>query len=189
MTDPTTTGGPGGSAPHAGSPGSSAPLASSPAGGLADRVSQIHVPEPNADRERMMLIAGGVLVAVGIIAVLIGYWGASGTSSPAEQIPYALSGGALGLGLIVLGCALITRFSLARLFRFWLARIVHEHQVQTDRTVDALGRIEAALTNGAASTRGGGSGPDVDLGKQLDGTGEGPRVRREPLRADPLDKK
>lgn len=181
MTDPTTTGGP---------------------AGLADRVSQIHVPEPNADRERMMLIAGGVLVAVGIIAVLIGYWGASGTSSPAEQIPYALSGGALGLGLIVLGCALITRFSLARLFRFWLARIVHEHQVQTDRTVDALGRIEAALTNGAAP-RGGGSA-DVDLAEQVDaaadhtghavdpspaGGGTAPRVRREPLRADPLDKK
>lgn len=172
------------------------PTNSGPAG-LADRVNQIHVPEPNADRERMMLIAGGVLVAVGIVAVLIGYWGASGTRSPAEQIPYALSGGALGLGLIVLGCALITRFSLARLFRFWLARMLHEHQVQTDRTVDALERIEALLAGGAASggPAAAASAPAPAPAVDVTSDGAGPsssddthRVRREPLRAEPLEK-
>lgn len=178
----------------------------SPAG-FAARVDQIHVPEPNADRERLMLILGGVLVAVGLVAVLVGYWGASGTSSPAEQIPYALSGGAFGLGLIVLGCALITRFSLARLFRFWLARTLAEHQSQTDRTVEALGRIEALLAAGAA---GGAAGvpsapaagatagaaattPSVDVTASGDGSTSSssdttPRVRREPLRAEPLEK-
>jgi hypothetical protein len=165
MTDPTTSGGP---------------------AGLADRVNQIHVPEPNADRERMMLIVGGVLVAIGIVAVLIGYWGASGTSSPAEQIPYALSGGALGLALVVLGCALITRFSLARLFRFWLARIVHEHQVQTDRSVEVLERIETLLAGGAAPPTS--SAPPVDV-TSSNSSEDTPRVRREPLRADPLEKK
>jgi hypothetical protein len=167
--------------------------------GFAERVDQIHVPEPNADRERLMLILGGVLVAVGLVAVLVGYWGASGTSSPAEQIPYALSGGAFGLGLIVLGCALITRFSLARLFRFWLARIVAEHQVQTDRTVDVLERIEAALAAGGAAggaAAGGGASasshaaPAVDVtAPSADGAAaDGQRVRREPLRAQPLEK-
>jgi hypothetical protein len=157
--------------------------------GLSDRVNQIHVPEPNADRERMMLIVGGVLAAAGVIAVLVGYWGASGTREPEEQIPYALSGGALGLALVVLGCALITRFSLARLFRFWLARTLHEHQVQTDRTVDALERIEALLAAGAGSSSS--SAPSVDVTK---GTTDGAassdthRVRREPLRAEPLEK-
>ena len=192
MTDPTTSGG----------PASPAPLAGSPAG-LADRVDQIHVPEPNADRERLMLIVGGVLVGVGIVAVLIGYYGASGTTNVYEQVPYALSGGALGLGLIVLGCALITRFSLARLFRFWLARTLHEHQVQTDRTLEALGRIEALLVGGAASGAGVPAAPaaavtaptpDVELGKQVDGattpaSEDTHRVRREPLRAEPLEKK
>jgi hypothetical protein len=165
MTDPTTSGGP---------------------AGLADRVNQIHVPEPNADRERLMLILGGVLVAVGIVAVLVGYFGASGTTNVYEQVPYALSGGVLGLGLIVLGSALIIRFSLARLFRFWLARIVHEHQVQTDRTVDALGRIEALLAGGAGPAR---PAPSVDV-TSPDGASSGDthRVRREPLRAEPLEK-
>ncbi|HMJ77166.1 MAG TPA: hypothetical protein VK507_14405 [Iamia sp.] len=166
MTDPTTSGGP---------------------AGLADRVNQIHVPEPNADRERMMLIGGGVLVGIGIIAVLVGYIGASGTSNVYEQVPYALSGGVLGLSLIIIGCALIIRFSLARLFRFWLARIVHEHQVQTDRTVDALGRIETVLAGGSLPAAP--SAPPVDV-TSSDGSdsGEPHRVRREPLRAEPLEK-
>jgi hypothetical protein len=40
---------------------------------------------------------------------------------------------------------LFLRFSLARLLRFWLARLVVEQQAQTDRVVDALARIEAKL--------------------------------------------
>jgi len=125
-----------------------------PSGGdLAGRVQAIHVPEPNADRERTLMVVGAVLVAIGLALVLVGYWGASGTAVVAEQIPYALSGGALGLGLIVIGSALITRFSLARLFRFWLARVIHELTVQTDRTVEALGRIEDALRAGRPDQR------------------------------------
>ncbi|HEV7723119.1 MAG TPA: hypothetical protein VGO60_17645 [Iamia sp.] len=168
MTDPTTSGGP---------------------AGLADRVNQIHVPEPNADRERMMLIGGGVLVGLGIIAVLVGYVGASGTSNVYEQVPYALSGGVLGLALIIIGCALVIRFSLARLFRFWLARIVHEHQVQTDRTVDALGRIETLLAGGSVPAAPP-AAPAVDVTASSDGSesGDAHRVRREPLRAEPLEK-
>lgn len=166
MTDPTTSGGP---------------------AGLADRVNQIHVPEPNADRERLMLILGGVLVAVGLVAVLVGYVGASGTTNVYEQVPYALSGGVLGLSLIVLGSALIIRFSLARLLRFWLARIVYEHQVQTDRTVESLGRIEALLAGGAAPAARASAPVDVTSsdGATPDDTH---RVRREPLRAEPLEK-
>lgn len=69
------------------------------------------------------------------------------------------------------------RFSLARLFRFWLARITYEHQVQTDRTVEALGRIEAALAGGRGAPASPGPG-------RADGTvppapaGAGAEVRR-----------
>jgi len=122
-------------------------------GDFADRVQGIHVPEPNADRERTLMIVGAVLIGLGVILVLVGYWGASGTAVVAEQIPYAISGGALGLALVVLGSALVMRFSLARLLRFWLARVIHEHTAQTDRTVEALGRIESALRDGAPDRR------------------------------------
>lgn len=153
------------------------PTPSDPADGFAARVQQVHVPEPNADREILLLRSGAGLVVAGLALVAAGWYGASGTTDPAVQIPYAISGGAGGLALVVAGAALVTRFSLARLFRFWLARIVHEHQVQTDRTVEALARIEAALTGGAPSPP-----PSVPS----DGAAPS-RRRTEPLRAEPLE--
>lgn len=115
------------------------------ADGFAERIQQMHVPEPKADREALLLRVGAALIVVGLIAIVVAYIGASGTAVVAEQIPYAISGGVIGLALIIIGSALAIRFSLARLFRFWLARVTYEHQAQTDRTVEALGRIEAAL--------------------------------------------
>lgn len=115
------------------------------ADGFAARVQDVHVPEPKADREAMLLKVGFGLVVVGIVSILAAWFQAAGTALASEQIPYAISGGLIGLSLVILGSALIIRFSLARLFRFWLARIIYEHQVQTDRTVEALGRIESVL--------------------------------------------
>jgi hypothetical protein len=117
--------------------------------GFAARIQELHVPVPKADREVLMLRVGTGLVVAGIVMILIGYWGVSGTADIPDQISYAMSGGIGGLALVIVGSALIMRFSLARLFRFWLARVVYEHQVQTDRTIEALGRIEAALTRSA----------------------------------------
>lgn len=117
--------------------------------GFPARVAQMHVPEPKADREALLLRVGVAMVILGAVLVVAGYWGASGTAVIAEQIPYAISGGAGGLALIVVGSSLVVRFSLARLLRFWLARLVYEHQVQTDRTIEALGRIEAAVKDSA----------------------------------------
>jgi hypothetical protein len=108
-------------------------------------VQALHVPEPRSDREALFLKAGFALIVIGGICIGLGWWGASGTANLAEQIPYLISGGLFGIALVVTGTGLVMRFSLARLFRFWLARLVAEHSQQTDRTVDALGRIETAL--------------------------------------------
>ena len=43
------------------------------------------------------------------------------------------------------GFGLFLRFSVSRLLRFGLARLVHEHQAQTDRIVEALSALEAAI--------------------------------------------
>jgi CII-binding regulator of phage lambda lysogenization HflD len=49
-----------------------------------------------------------------------------------------LSGGAIGLALVIVGSVLIGRYSMARLFRYWLALLVAEHRLQTDRLIDAV---------------------------------------------------
>jgi hypothetical protein len=48
-------------------------------------------------------VAAWVLIAVGLLALLLGYVGISGTPHVAEQLPYFISGGLLGV--FVLGVA------------------------------------------------------------------------------------
>ena len=40
--------------------------------------------------------------------------------------------------VVVVGVGLFVRYSLTRMFRFWLGRILIEQQVQTDRLIDAI---------------------------------------------------
>ena len=42
-------------------------------------------------------LAAGGLAALGLLTLLLGYFGVSGTVYPAEQLPYMISGGILGL--------------------------------------------------------------------------------------------
>jgi hypothetical protein len=100
---------------------------------------------PEDNSERRWLLAGMLLPALGLVAILVAWWGASGTAYVAEQIPFLISGGLIGVGLIVVGAALFVRYSMTRYMRFWLLRMVYEDRVQTDRTVEALERIEALL--------------------------------------------
>ena len=53
----------------------------------------------NADR----VVAFG-LVVLGIVALIVGWFGVSGTGLAAEQLPYLVSGGLGGVVLIVIGC-------------------------------------------------------------------------------------
>jgi len=53
--------------------------------------------------ERWLFALGGALVIAGFVVVLIGWAGASRTVLVAGQIPYLISGGMIGLGLVFLG--------------------------------------------------------------------------------------
>jgi hypothetical protein len=123
----------------------------SPSERLEAGVQALRVPEPRTDRESLLMKLGVATIVLGAVCIGLGWWGASGTADLAEQIPYLISGGLFGIALVVAGTGLVMRYSMARLFRFWLARLVAEHDQQTDRTVDALGRIETAL-GGSGST-------------------------------------
>jgi hypothetical protein len=46
------------------------------------------------------------LIATGLVLLILGYIGASGTVFPAEQIPYVISGGIGGLFALGIGCML-----------------------------------------------------------------------------------
>ena len=104
--------------------------------------------------EQRLLVAGVVLMPLGLVLVMIGYLGASGTTEFSSQVPYLISGGLLGLGCTIVGAALFLRYSLGRYLRFWLLRMIYEEHTTADRQVDALERLGDQLagrpTNRAA---------------------------------------
>lgn len=124
-----------------------------PADGTRDRgadrleagVQSLSVPEPLAEAESLLLKIGVVLPLVGVGLMLAAWWNASDTPHVADQIPMLISGGLVGLGLVLVGLGLFLRYSLTRLFRFWLARVIVEQQAQTDRVVAALDNVETAI--------------------------------------------
>lgn len=88
--------------------------------------------------DRRFLVLGIALMAVGLIAIMLGWWGASGTTETYEAISYMVSGGIMGIGLVIIGVALYLRYSLAGFLKFWLVRWVYEQQAQTDRLLAAM---------------------------------------------------
>lgn len=109
-------------------------------------IAELRLRTPDDAAERWWLLAGLALPALGLVAILLGWWGASGSAYPSEQLPYVISGGLLGVGLIVAGGALFVRYSLTRYLRFWLVRLIHEERAQVDRQIEVLERIEALLS-------------------------------------------
>jgi len=108
-------------------------------------VADLDIKTPADAGERNYLVVGIVLMVIGLVLIFAGYWGASGTAVLAEQIPFVLSGGFLGVGVMIVGAAMFVRYSLSRYLRFWLIRTIYEERSQTDQVVESLGRIEVLL--------------------------------------------
>jgi len=87
--------------------------------------------------EQWLFVAGGALVLAGIVLVIIGWVGTSQTVLVAGQIPYVVSGGLLGLGLIFLGGFLY--------FGYWLALLVRDGRVRREEAGAELARVAATL--------------------------------------------
>ena len=78
------------------------------------------VPEVPPSVVRAWLLAAGrpyvgwVVIGIGVIALALGWYGVSGESVVAKQIPYLASGGLAGLACIVLGSRLLLIEDLRR---------------------------------------------------------------------------
>jgi len=108
-------------------------------------VYTLRVPSQTERRERRLYWSGIALAIAGLVTIGLGWWGASGTKYVYQELPYVISGGIFGAALVLLGATLFARYSVARLLRFWLARLVADQQIQTDRVVDAVANLAAAL--------------------------------------------
>lgn len=57
---------------------------------------------------------GGALLTLGFLAIMIAWYGVSGTLDPGKQMPYISSGGFGGAALIALGVTLLVAYEHAR---------------------------------------------------------------------------
>ena len=79
-----------------------------------------------------------MLIPLGGLLILLGWYGASHTPNLFEQVPYLISGGLLGVALVAAGGFFY--------FGYWLTKQVYEARTQNELLVATLSRIEGQLS-------------------------------------------
>lgn len=90
------------------------------------------------DLVRWVLVPGSLAVVVGFVAMVLGWVGAARTAREIEQIPYLISGGLIGLALVVLGGLLLVS-------TFWVA-VLRKLQDEADaRSRTGIAELQARV--------------------------------------------
>ncbi len=103
-------------------------------------VSRLADRSTSQDLVRWMLIPGSLLVLVGFVAIGLGWMGASETAREIEQVPYLISGGLIGLAMIVLGGLLL-------MSTFWVAVLRKLQQEADTRAQATLAELADRVTD------------------------------------------
>jgi hypothetical protein len=61
----------------------------------------------SGDLMRLLLLPGAFALVLGFVFMFFGWYGAAHTARQIEQIPYLISGGFIGLGLVFVGGLLL----------------------------------------------------------------------------------
>ena len=76
---------------------------------------------------RLLLLPGAFCVVAGFVLMFLGWYGAAHTARQIEQIPYLISGGFVGLGLVFIGgLTLASALWMSMLQRFGSERESHD---------------------------------------------------------------
>jgi len=108
-------------------------------------IAGMNIRTPQAEQERWALVGGIAAMVAGLLFIIAGWWGASGTTLIVDALAYVMSGGILGLALVIIGAALFVRYSTTRYLRFWLVRQIYEEQANTDRIVAATRDVQQSI--------------------------------------------
>ena len=93
--------------------------------------------------DRLLSLAGSVVLPLGLVAIFLGWYGAARTPLLFEQIPYLISGGLLGVGLMLGGGMLF--------FGSWLARMAEQDRRTSQELMVALGDLRDAVLTSSVS--------------------------------------
>jgi hypothetical protein len=92
--------------------------------------------------QTILFWAGAIMMPLGIVIILLGYYGVANSVYDFEREAYTASGGFLGLAITFLGGFLY--------FGAWLARIAYDNQQAASRLADTL-LVLADVTSRAAA--------------------------------------
>lgn len=108
--------------------------------------ARVRLLQTKADTERVgqiLMIAGGILMPLGVLLIILGWVGASRTPLSFEQNDYLISGGILGLALVVGG-----GFAY---FAYWQTVRIRESRQQAGDLSAVLNRLESLLRESGAA--------------------------------------
>lgn len=132
---------------------------------FADAVASLRTRSQLPTADRALRVIGPVLMPLGVLVIFLGWMGAANTTRVFLQVPYLISGGLFGLGLIFAGGFLY--------FSRWLTDLVddnrrHAHAAaeSAERTAAALERIETLLASGAITATATSAAPPADAPTQ-----------------------
>ena len=86
---------------------------------------------------RVPMLVGSALAPLGLVLIGLAWLGASNTPVLQEQVAYLISGGLLGLALVVMGSFLY--------FSHWQTQQMRMTQAQTLQVTEALAGVQATL--------------------------------------------
>lgn len=133
---------------------------------FADAVRMLRTGGQSLDlSERTLMVAAGIVAPLGLVFVLLGWYGAARTPNSFEQIPYLISGGLFGLGLVFLGAFFY--------FAHWLTELVKESRAGSAALLEAVNRLQESMAAPAAvagTSTSVAAQPDVELVATLRGS-------------------
>jgi hypothetical protein len=95
--------------------------------------------------EHTLMVLGGIIAPLGLVIVLLGWYGAAHSPFLFQQVPYLISGLGLGLGLVFLGSFFY--------FAHWITELVKEGRAQSAAMIEAIARLEETVKQRAGAER------------------------------------
>ncbi len=97
---------------------------------------------PRIDVRQALLVSGSTAMGLGMVAIVLGWYGAAHSAYLFQEIPYLISGGLLGVALVAGGGFLF--------FGAFVVRAIEENRQFAERVERTLAHLDAALMAAAA---------------------------------------
>ena len=110
---------------------------------LTDAISAMRGRVLKLTLEGLFLTVGALCLPIGVVTIILGWYGAAHTGHVYEQNDYLISGGLLGLGIIFIGGFLY--------FGYWMTRQIRATETSGQQTLRALERLEGRIGTGTSA--------------------------------------